>query len=369
MILVTGATGFIGRAIVARLLAASRAVVVLARSRDGVEARTRVAEVFGQTPDHERLQVVEGDLTAIEQTLGSADRRRLRSSVETVIHCGGDTSFSPERLEPYRVGHVDGPVALMQALAGGRLARWVHLSAAYVCGDRTGTVYESEGHVGQRFHNVYERVKLDGETVIRAAADEADVDVCVLRPSTVVGAAASTTGANPSNVFFEFIRLLATLARWPGGGQVTLRIEASPRAAFNIVPLEYVSAAVLALAEHPEAAGGTFHLVVRDAPSQATMLAMLLDRLGLRGVTLHDAATEPLGNLSALERRVATMLEPYRAYLTQNVRFDDTRATALLSRCGVTPPALGPAEVRALVDLAVGGQRDAAAAVGSTHRL
>jgi hypothetical protein len=41
----------------------------------------------------------------------------------------------------------------------------------------------------------------------------------------------------------------------------------------------------------------------------------------------------------------------------------------LLSRCGVTPPALGPAEVRALVDLAVGGQRDAAAAVGSTHRL
>jgi nucleoside-diphosphate-sugar epimerase len=50
MILVTGATGFIGRAIVARLLAASRAVVVLARSRDGVEARTRVAEVFGRRP-------------------------------------------------------------------------------------------------------------------------------------------------------------------------------------------------------------------------------------------------------------------------------------------------------------------------------
>lgn len=62
------------------------------------------------------------------------------------------------------------------------------------------------------------------------------------------------------------------------------------------------------------------------------------------------------------------MPEPYRAYLTQTVRFDDTRATALPSRCGVTPP-LGPAEVRALVDLAVGGQRDAAAAAGSTHRL
>ena len=98
-------------------------------------------------------------------------------------------------------------------------------------------------------------------------------------------------------------------------------------------------------------------------------VVLKLDRLGLQGVTLHDAATEPLGKLSALERRVATVLEPYRAYLTQTLRVDDTRATALLSRCGVTLPVLGPAEVRALIDLAVGGQRDAASAVGSTHRL
>jgi len=353
MILVTGATGFIGRAIVARLLAAGRPVVALARQRDGVDAATRVAAALGGAADGGGLEVVAGDLGALHDTLASADLRRLRATVETVIHCAGDTSFTPEQLAPYRVGHVDGPAALLRALAGGRLARWAHVSTAFVCGERVGTVHESHGQTGQRFHNVYERVKLDAETVIRNAADETEVDVRVLRPSVVVGAAPTTAGGTPSNLFFGFIRLLAMLARWPGGAGVTLRIEAAPRAAFNIVPLDYVTAATVALAEHPDAAGGTFHLVVRDPPSQAAMLAMLLDRLGLSSVTLLDAATEPLGTPSPLERRVATMLQPYRAYLTQDVRFDDTRAAAVLARCGVTPPTLTPADVRALVDLAV----------------
>jgi 2-alkyl-3-oxoalkanoate reductase len=368
MILITGATGFVGRAIVARLLAAGRSVVVLARARDGVDAGARVAAALGDVPGAASVDVVEGDLTAIDDTLASADLRRLRASVETVIHCAGDTSFAPERLAPFRVGHVDGPATLLHMLAGGRLARWAHLSTAFVCGERTGTVHESEGRVGQRFHNVYERVKLDAETVIRVAADETDVDVRVLRPSIVVGAAPSTAGGNPSNLFFGFIRLLASLARWPGGAGVRLRIEAAPRAALNIVPLDYVTRAAVALAEHPEAAGGTFHLVVRDPPSQAAMLAMLLDRLGLRGVTLLDAATEPIGNPSPLESRVAKMLEPYRAYLTQDVRFDDARAAATLRWSGITPPTLTAADVRALVDLAADSEAGTTTATGSPDR-
>jgi nucleoside-diphosphate-sugar epimerase len=368
MILVTGATGFVGRAVVARLLAEGRSVAVLARPRDGVDTRARVRAALGDAAGAASIDVVEGDLAAIDDTLAPADVGRLRAVVETVIHCAGDTSFTPERLAPYRVGHVDGPGALLRALAGGRLARWAHLSTAFVCGERTGVVHESEGRVGQRFHNVYERVKLDGETVIRVAADQASVDVRVLRPSIVVGpvsSASSTAGGNPSSLFFGFIRLLATLARWPGGAGVRLRIEAARRAAFNIVPLDYVTRAVIALAEHPEAAGGTFHLVVRDPPSQAAMLAMLLERLGLSGVTLLDAASEPLGHPSPLERRVAIMLEPYRAYLTQDVRFDDARAAAVLRWCGVRPPTLTPADVRALVDLAVEAETGAAAAAGS----
>jgi nucleoside-diphosphate-sugar epimerase len=360
MILVTGATGFVGRAVVTRLLAADRPLAVLARARDGASARARVAAALGDSA-LARVHVVDADLAGLAEARHRIDLGPLRARVETVIHCAGDTSFAPEVLAPYLATHVDGPVALLRARGGGRPARWAHVSTAFVCGDRSGTILETDGDLGQCLHNPYERAKLDAEVALRAAGAAAGVEVRVLRPSIIVGPAPATAGGTPSNLFFAFIRLLATLARWSGGAGTRLRIDAAPTAPFNIVPLDYVAAATVALAAHPDAAGGTFHLVVRDAPSQAAVLAMLAERLGVRGVTLRAAGPTPAGR-SPLERRVARMLEPYRAYLTQDVRFDDTAAAAALQRCGIEPPTLAPADVHRLVDLALDQET---AAIGS----
>jgi nucleoside-diphosphate-sugar epimerase len=359
VILVTGATGFIGRAIVTRLLAADRDVAILARGRDGLDARTRVLAALDRTVDARRLVVIEADLTAPGALVAAVGHRR--EWIETIVHAAGDTAFVPAAPGPFVAGHVEGPVALLRALARRGLARWAQLSTAFVCGERTGPVLECEGDVGQRFHNVYERVKLDAEIAIRAAGRETGVDVRILRPSIVVGAAPATSGGDPSNLFFAFIRLLAVLARWRRDERA-LRIEAAPAAPFNIVPRDYVAAATVALADDPGAAGGTFHLVVRDPPSQAAMLAMLVERLGPRGLTLLDAATTPLADPSPLERRIARMLGPYRAYLTQHVRFDDRAAAARLATIGVAATGLAPAEVGRLVDLALGGTSPAVAA-------
>ena len=78
MILVTGATGFIGRAIVARLLSAGNSMAVLARARDGLDASTRLATVLGDAVGRGVIEIVEGDLTAIDATLAPSDLRRLR---------------------------------------------------------------------------------------------------------------------------------------------------------------------------------------------------------------------------------------------------------------------------------------------------
>jgi thioester reductase-like protein len=352
-VLVTGATGFIGRQVLRHLLAADRSVIAIARPREDLSAHSRVMRAVGHLPDRRQVEVIEADLTNPQHGLTSGVLRRLRDIVETVIHCAGDTAFFPADMEQFRAGHIDGPLALLAALAGGRLRRWGYLSTAYVCGKRSGTVFEDEGDVGQDFHNPYERVKLNAETSMRAAGDRFGIDVRVFRPSAVVGPAPDTAGGQPSNLFFIFIRMMEGLAHLSHRFKVRLRIEATPTARFNIVPVEYVAQALVVLAEHPNGAGKTFHLVVSDAPVQEAMLAMIADYFGLPGLSIVDACGTPLTKPSALERQVARLQAPYRDYFTQNVHFDDRVARELLDRLGLPRPMLDAQEVRRLIDQAL----------------
>lgn len=352
-VLVTGATGFIGRAVVGCLLSAGRPVLALTRAGERQAAGVRVARAVGCVPDGHRLAVIEGDLTRPGVGLRESERRRLRDTVETVIHCAGDATFFPEALAPFRAGHIDGPLDLLRGLWGGRLRHWAHLSTAYVCGRRSGTVFERDGDVGQGFHNPYERVKLEAEATLRQAGDRLGVDVRVFRPSIVVGPAPGTPGGTPSNLFFGFIRMVARIAQLGNGSQVPLRIAASPRAPFNIVPVGYVAEAMVALAEDPDGAGRTFHLVVPAAPTQEAVLAMIAERVGLHGLCLVDSRRVPLSNPSPLERRVARMLAGHRDYLEQDVYFDDTNTRRLLDRCRAQRPTLSAEAVHRLIDQAL----------------
>lgn len=115
-----------------------------------------------------------------------------------------------------------------------------------------------------------------------------------------------------------------------------MRIQGRPSAHFNIVPIEYVSAAIEVLSEQPAAAGGTFHLVVSQPPTQAAMLQMITSRVGGNGLRLIDERHEPMLGASSLENRVARMLSPYREYLEQDVSFDDSAARSLLGPAGIT---------------------------------
>lgn len=352
-VLVTGSTGFIGREVVRRLLAAGRSVLALARPREGERVEDRVARAVGIQPDGSRIDVVEADLSLPCCGLGESARKRLRESVETVIHCAGETRFFPENMTLFRASHIDGPLDLLHGLAGGRLRRWAHLSTAYVCGRRSGLVLESEGDVGQDFHNPYERVKLEVEAAVRREGPRLGVDVRVFRPGIVVGAAPLTPGGNPANLFFDFIRLVAWLAQLANGAELPLRIRTAPRARFNIVPVEYVASAAVALAEHPDGAGETFHVVVGDPPSQAAMLDMITRGFGLKGLSLVDARLGPLVDPSPLELRLGRMLSGYQEYLEQEVQFDDTTCRRLLDRCGVPPAVLSSEAVHWLLDQAL----------------
>lgn len=352
-ILITGATGFIGRHITRRFLKTGRRLIALARTRGGISARKRLEGILGITAGANSFEVIESDLADARAALGPSDIAQLRATVETVIHCAGDTSFFPLTPATSRAIFIDGPLALLQALVTGRLERWCQISTAFICGRRCGAVFESEGAVGQKFHNPYEEIKLQSEIVLTQSCRSLGIDLRILRPSIVIGPESSTQGGSPSSLLYQFIRLAAALAGRGKGAELAVRIQGRPAAQFNIVPIDYVSAAIEVLSEQPGAAGGTFHLIDSQPPTQEAMLQMITRRFGIKGLRLIDQRFEAMVDPSFLENRVARMLAPYREYLEQDVSFDDSAAQAILKPLGMFCPKLDEIAMNQLIQTAL----------------
>lgn len=177
-VFVTGGTGVIGRALVARLLERGDDVVALARSDDSAaDLRSRGAEVvLGETWDERAL--AEG-----------------MAGCEVAFHLAGVNALCVDDPGPMRRANVDGAVAAVRAAARVGLPRLVHTSSAATIGEAPGTVAtEWSPHRGW-YLSTYERTKTEGERAALAAARQTGQDVVCVNPSSVQGPGrASGTG-------------------------------------------------------------------------------------------------------------------------------------------------------------------------------
>ncbi|MBN9119325.1 MAG: SDR family oxidoreductase [Planctomycetes bacterium] len=187
-ILLTGATGFLGRYLLRDLLAAGHRVAVLVRPAGATTAEDRVRELteFARETAGRRLPVpavIPGDLCEPGFGLTAADLRLARNQ-GSVVHAAASLSFRRT---------ADGEPHRTNAAATRRLFEWCtesgvrtvhHVSTAFVCGDRTGPILETDADDGQQFHNDYERSKRAAEL---AARKFSELRVTVYRPSVIVG--------------------------------------------------------------------------------------------------------------------------------------------------------------------------------------
>src|SRR5262249_19796301 len=100
-ILITGATGFLGSHLAARVLQTGAHVTAIARGSKNASARTRVEEALrdiGGTP-FERLTVLEGDISMPGLGLKESQKEMVLSSTEEVWHCAASLSFQEEDRE------------------------------------------------------------------------------------------------------------------------------------------------------------------------------------------------------------------------------------------------------------------------------
>jgi long-chain acyl-CoA synthetase len=331
VVLVTGATGFLGTEVARRLLDRTRhTLVALVLAPDEATARRELERAWWDAPElaaaiGDRVEVLAGDVAAPHLGLNQATWRRLAGRVSHIVHLAADLRLTAP-LDELRRTNVTGVANVLElARAAHRdhgLARLAHVSTAYVAGLRRGEVPEDELTDAFGFANGYERTKFEAERLVRAAMTE--LPVTVLRPSMVVGD--SRTGAIQTfNTVYAALRLYLT-------GRLRV-LPARPGLRLNIVPVDWVADAIVRLAFEPAAEGVAVHLTAPfEALPRADETLALTRRwaAGRLGVRLPRPLAIPLPQRVLDRAARPSGLAPLLPYLRERRRFRRDHADRLL---------------------------------------
>ena len=250
---VTGATGFIGRHLVERLLERDGEIHVLVRegSREKLEALDAGWSRFGDTG---RIKPVAGDLGEPGLGVSDADREALKAAgVDHFLHLAAiyDMTADETRNALMNVGGTQNAVDLANAIGAGTFH---HVSSIAAAGAYEGHFTEDMFDEGQKLSHPYHRTKFESEKLAR---ERTQMPWRVYRPAIVVGH--SETGEmdkidGPYYFFKAIQKARAVIPQWfPLVG-----IEVGRT---NIVPVDYVAAAMDHIAHQPGLDGQAFHLV------------------------------------------------------------------------------------------------------------
>ncbi|MBB6418141.1 non-ribosomal peptide synthase/polyketide synthase [Streptomyces sp. AK010] len=317
-ILLTGATGFVGAFLLAELLHRTSARVhCLVRARTDTEAAERLTGVMrrygiglGPTPDETRLNVVRGDLAAVDLGLDPSDWAGLRERVDTIVHSGAHVHHlsSYDRLKP---ANVEGTRTLLRLAAEGRPKAFHHLSTLGVfgLGQDSRLVREDSPIDGEKhpFGNGYAASKWVADRLV-ARAFERGAAGGIHRLGRI-WAHTSTGAVSPDDMFSRLLTSCAALGCYPTGPELDeelLPVDVLARAVVGLV-LTGIGTTRVHHLHHPRKVGAAAFMSGYDrmhgTVSEAVPLTVWLHRLR-----------------RASERGQDLPILPYQAYLEEHAR-------------------------------------------------
>ncbi|XP_048616817.1 fatty acyl-CoA reductase 6, chloroplastic-like isoform X2 [Brassica napus] len=302
--LVTGATGFLAKVLIEKLLRASPdigKIFILIKSKDQESANKRLydeiissdlfnhlKQMHGRSYEEfmkSKLIPIIGDIGEDNLGVGSEIATKISGEIDVVISCAGRTTFD-DRYDLALNVNALGPGRLLSfAKDCKKLKLFLHISTAYVTGKKEGTVLEAPLCVGKnitsdlnvehelklaseavrKFHgsgeikklkelgiqraqhygweNTYTFTKAMGETLIQTMRE--DVPVVIIRPSII-----ESSYKEPFPGWIQGIRMTDPMILAYGKGQIS-GFWGDSQSFLDIIPVDMVvNATIAAMAKH-----------------------------------------------------------------------------------------------------------------------
>jgi nucleoside-diphosphate-sugar epimerase len=244
-LLVTGASGFVGKSLVAELLRQGHSVRAAIRSKSMSigSAEVVVGEINGETDWADALKDVDVVI-------------HLAARVHVMIEC------SANPLAEFRQVNVEGTRHLAESTARLGVKRFVYVSSVKVSGEQTTLPYTELNEPNPQ--DAYGASKWEAEQVLHQISAETGMEVVIARPPLVYGAGVKGN-------FAQMIKVLAKGLPLPLASVKNLR---------SFIYVENLVDALVLCATHPNAAGQTYLVSDGQDISTPDLLRKLSSAMG-----------------------------------------------------------------------------------------
>lgn len=305
------------------------------------------------------VEIFEGDITSRDLGLEEKEYKRLCYEVDEVFHCAAATHFEDQHADELVTVNVKGTKNMLQFADSGKQKRFHYVSTAYVVGKQDDIVYENElVDEEPQFNNEYERSKSIAEQVVIMYAKSNEIPYTIYRPSIIVGDSKTGATCKFDNLYI-FMKVLFNIRnafskhKSENPSDITVRVPGISDALINLVPVDYVADAIVAILEAKESINKIFHITNPDPPKLSELRDLVTPVLGINGINVKIDGQMEHKRLSSIERLFLRHTRTYYSYLFSRLQFDYKNTQRVLEGTDIICPVITRDLVRVLVDFAI----------------